>query len=98
MNYYERDVVTPKKDHQLRLVNREELEIDGVKDIDSFDNEEFLIETEMGFMLIRGQHLQLKNLNVEKGIIQIKGTIQELAYVNGSQEESAKGMFSKLFK
>lgn len=98
MNYYERETVTPKKDHHIRLTNREELEINGVKEIDSFDNEEFLIETEMGFLLIRGRNLQLKNLNVEDGLIQIKGTVSELTYVDDQQEENAKGLFSKLFK
>lgn len=97
-NYYEREKVGQDVAHDLRLNNRKELEINGVKDIDSFDNEEFLIQTVMGYLIIRGRQLQLKNLNVAEGLIQINGTIAELTYVDEHHQEKAKGLFSKLFK
>ena len=54
------------------------LDITGVKQVESFDNEEFLLETVMGFLSIRGQNLQMKNLDVDKGIVSIKGKIFDL--------------------
>ncbi len=99
MNYYERvDNITVQKEHQVSINNRKELEITGVKEIDSFDNEEFLLETNMGYLIVRGQNLQLKNLNVEEGLVQIKGKVYELTYVDEHQQEKAKGLFSRLFK
>ncbi|MEF2293248.1 sporulation protein YabP [Virgibacillus dokdonensis] len=77
--------------------NRKNLEITGVKEVDSFDNEEFLLETVMGYLIIRGQNLQLKNLDVNDGSVVIKGKIYELSYID-EQQEKAKGFFSKLFK
>lgn len=97
MNQYNRENVI-ELEHMIRLNNRKALEINGVKDIDSFDNEEFLIETIMGYLIIRGVNLQLKNLNVEQGIIQIEGKISEFLYVDEHHQEKAKGLFSKLFK
>jgi len=100
MNYYDRQpsTVTHQKDHQLKINNRKLLEITGVKEVDSFDNEEFLLETVMGYLIIRGQNLQLKNLDVTEGIVSIKGKVYELSYVDEHQQEKAKGFFSKLFK
>lgn len=99
MNYYERvDNITVQKEHQVSINNRKELEITGVKEIDSFDNEEFLLETNMGYLIVRGQNLQLKNLNVEEGLVQIKGKVYELTYVDEHQQEKAKGLFSRLFR
>lgn len=99
MNYYERiEKTTPQREHHVRINNRKEMEINGVKEIDSFDNEEFLLETNMGYLIIRGQNLQLKNLNVEDGLVQIQGKVYELTYVDEHHQEKAKGLFSKLFK
>lgn len=101
MNYYERQPSTlheQKKDHQLKINNRKLLEITGVREVDSFDNEEFLLETVMGYLIIRGHNLQLKNLDVNEGIVSIKGKVYELSYVDEHQQEKAKGFFSKLFK
>lgn len=99
MNYYERESVPhEQKDHFLKINNRKELEISGVREVDSFDNEEFLLETVMGYLVIRGQNLQLKNLDVGDGLVSIKGKIYELSYVDEQHQEKAKGFFSKLFK
>ncbi|MGX1902099.1 sporulation protein YabP [Thermolongibacillus altinsuensis] len=74
------------------------LDITGVKQVESFDNEEFLLETVMGFLSIKGQNLQMKNLDVDKGIVSIKGKIFEIIYLDEQHSEKAKGFFSKLFK
>ncbi len=99
MNYYERvENITPQREHNVKINNRKDIEINGVKEIDSFDSEEFLLETNMGYLIIRGENLQLKNLNVEEGVVQIQGRVYELNYVDEQQQEGAKGIFSKLFK
>ncbi|SFB31788.1 sporulation protein YabP [Lentibacillus halodurans] len=99
MNYYEQDPVKrSQQDHTVKVNNRKNLEITGVKEVDSFDNEAFLLETVMGYLIIRGQNLQLKNLDVGEGLVTIKGKVYELSYVDEHHQEKAKGFFSKLFK
>ncbi|WP_237458527.1 sporulation protein YabP [Pontibacillus yanchengensis] len=78
--------------------NRRNLEITGVKEVDSFDAEEFLLQTSMGYLVVRGQNLQMKNLDVDQGIVSIKGKVYELSYLDEQQGEKAKGFFSKMFK
>lgn len=86
------------QEHDVVMRGRRLLEITGVKQVESFDNEEFLLETVMGFLSIRGQNLQMKNLDVDKGIVSIKGKIFDLIYLDDHSGEKAKGFFSKLFK
>ncbi|MDQ0273090.1 sporulation protein YabP [Cytobacillus purgationiresistens] len=85
-------------DHDVIMRGRRLLDITGVKQVESFDNEEFLLETVMGFLAIKGQNLQMKNLDVDKGIVSIKGKVFDLVYMDDQHGEKAKGFFSKLFR
>ncbi|WP_342434012.1 sporulation protein YabP [Neobacillus sp. FSL H8-0543] len=85
-------------EHDVIMRGRKLLDITGVKQVESFDNEEFLLETNMGFLAIKGQNLQMKNLDVEKGIVSIKGKIFDLVYLDEQHGEKTKGFFSKLFR
>jgi sporulation protein YabP len=87
-----------EKEHDVIMRGRRLLDITGVKQVESFDNEEFLLETVMGFLAIKGQNLQMKNLDVDKGIVSIKGKIFDLVYLDEHHGEKAKGFFGKLFK
>ncbi|UOQ49513.1 MULTISPECIES: sporulation protein YabP [Gracilibacillus] len=99
MNYYDKkSMPAPQMEHNVKMINRRLLEIDGVKEVDSFDSEEFLLQTVMGYLVIRGDNLQMKNLDVESGHVSIKGKIYELSYLDEQHGEKAKGLFSKLFK
>ncbi|WP_144451697.1 sporulation protein YabP [Halalkalibacter nanhaiisediminis] len=85
-------------DHDITLKGRRQLDITGVKQVESFDNEEFLLETVMGFLSVRGQNLHMKNLNVEQGIVSIEGKVFDLVYLEQGQQDKSKGFFGKLFK
>ncbi|EOR21865.1 sporulation protein YabP [Cytobacillus oceanisediminis] len=85
-------------EHDVIMRGRKLLDITGVKQVESFDNEEFILETVMGFLSIRGQNLQMKNLDVEKGIVSIKGKVFDLVYVDDQSGDKAKGFFSKIFR
>ncbi|WP_210367655.1 sporulation protein YabP [Bacillus sp. REN3] len=96
--YYDPNQTKNLPDHDLVMRGRRTLEITGVKQVESFDNEEFLLETVMGFLAIKGQNLQMKNLDVDKGVVSIKGKIFDLIYLDDQHGEKAKGFFSKLFR
>ncbi|MGJ7923179.1 sporulation protein YabP [Neobacillus sp. LXY-4] len=97
--YYDQNAnKTNPQEHDVVMRGRRILEITGVKQVESFDNEEFLLETVMGFLAIKGQNLQMKNLDVDKGIVSIKGKIFDLIYLDEQHGEKAKGFFSKLFR
>ncbi|MBG9446521.1 sporulation protein YabP [Cytobacillus firmus] len=97
--YYEANSnKTNTQEHDVIMRGRRLIDITGVKQVESFDNEEFLLETVMGFLAIRGQNLQMKNLDVDKGIVSIKGKVFDLVYIDDQNGDKAKGFFSKLFR
>jgi sporulation protein YabP len=86
------------KRQEIHLLNRRLLEVSGVLNVDSFDSQEFLLETELGFLNVKGQNLHIKNLNLEQGFVAIEGTINSLNYLDGAGPDKTKGFLGKLFK
>jgi sporulation protein YabP len=86
------------KRQEIKMLNRKVLEISGVLNVESFDSEEFLLETESGFLTIKGSNLHMKNLNLEQGMVAIEGLIDNLAYLDGGANQKSKGLLGKLFK
>lgn len=86
------------KRQELHLMNRKLLEISGVQNVESFDSEEFLLQTELGHLAIRGQNLHIKNLNLEQGLVSIEGLVNSLSYHDASTPSGNKGFLGKLFR
>lgn len=80
------------------MLNRKILEITGVMNVESFDVEEFLLETELGFLAIRGQNLHMKHLSLEQGLVAIEGLVHSLTYLDGNATAKSKSLFGKIFK
>jgi sporulation protein YabP len=77
-------------------VDREEMSVEGVVNLGSFDEKEVVMETEQGILLIKGDGLNIKQLNLEKGSISIDGTIKSLAYEDEARQK--KGLLERLLK
>ncbi|EXX85042.1 spore coat protein [Paenibacillus darwinianus] len=86
------------KRQEIKMLNRKVMEITGVSNVESFDSEEFLLETECGFLTVRGQNLHMKHLSLEQGLVAIEGMVHSVAYLDGSAADKSKGFFGKLFK
>ena len=85
--------------HNITINERKNIVISGVKKIDSFDNEEFLMDTTMGYIIIKGSDLEIVKLDTYQGNVSIKGRINSLNYMEtNSKKEKEDGIFSKLFK
>ena len=66
--------------HSVSLLERKTLVITGVKKIETFDKLHFILETTMGFMVIKGNDLELIKLDTLAGNVTIKGTIDSISY------------------
>ena len=84
--------------HQVSLTNRKELFIEGVKTIQSFDSSEFLIETIMGYMVIKGKGLMLGKMDNDNEELSIKGEVSSIQYVSANKDKSHGSFLKKLFK
>ncbi len=88
-----------KLKHNLKLTNRNKLELTGVKKIDNFNSEEFLIHTNLGVLKIEGSNLEIQKLELDLGNLWIEGQIDNIIYQDVSKKEQKKqSFFSKLFK
>ena len=83
--------------HSFSVSERKSIIVSGVVKIDSFDNEEFLIETVQGYMNIKGENLEVVKLDTFQGNITIKGRISSILYLDDSSKKESS-VFSKLFK
>lgn len=62
------------------LENREKLNITGVLDVLSFDDQIVILETELGLLTVKGENLRINKLSLESSEVTIDGTIYQLAY------------------
>ena len=84
--------------HNVVIKDRKIMELTGVKQIDSFDSSEFLMETAQGWMLVQGKDLTLGKLDTERGDVVIKGLIENLSYVSNKKGSPKESFMSKIFK
>ena len=85
--------------HTVNMVKRSNINISGVKKIENFNENEFLLETIMGYMTIKGHDLEIIKLDTYQGDVAIKGKIDSIIYSDiASKKNKEESIFSKLFK
>lgn len=84
--------------HELKLIDRREISLTGIKKITSFDSEEFLLESNMGIILIKGANLEIMKLDTHDGNVKIKGKINGFNYLDNKEKVKEESIISKLFK
>ncbi len=95
----ERDKEIHNFNHVFNLVERKNISLSGVKKIDSFDSEEFLIETIMGYVVLKGEGLELIKLDTRDGVVTIKGLVNSFTYVDEvNKKNKENSVISRLFK
>ncbi len=84
--------------HSISITERQNIKVSGVTKIDSFDKEEFLLETQAGPVGIKGRDLEIIKLDTYEGTIIIKGIIDALSYFDNGKSKKENSVISKLFK
>ena len=84
-------------DHSLKLRDRRIRTVTGVQDIKSFDDKEILLFTKAGKLLIKGEQLHVKRLNLEKGEIDLEGRVDNLCYLSKNADNREKPLLRRLF-
>jgi sporulation protein YabP len=91
--------VSKPKVQNLILENREKLSVSGVIDVESFNDETVVIDTELGVLVVRGEDLHINKLNIDSSELSIEGEIISCEY---SDREGSKskglGFLGKMFK
>ena len=81
------------------LENREKLNITGILDVFSFDDQIIIIETELGLLTIKGENLKIKKLSLDTSEFVVDGRINSLNYSEADiGVKKGKNILSKIFK
>ena len=87
------------RQHKLILQNRSKGNITGICDGVSFDENAVVLDTDMGLLTIKGKELHVSRLTLEKGEVDIEGTIDSMVYSsNEALRKSGESLFTRLFK
>ncbi len=85
--------------HSISLLERKNLVITGVKKIDNFDNSQFILETIMGYLIVKGEGLELIKLDTLQGNVTIKGLVNSINYMDeNAKKNKDESILNRLFK
>ena len=88
---------TVKQNHNLILEDRKSLSISGITDVDSFDEREIVLYTQLGELTIQGRELHIDAMSVETGNMTITGDIWAMIY-GDKDKKSPISALGRLFR
>ncbi len=85
------------KNQELKLINRNSLYLTGVKKIINLESDEFIVDSVYGKLIIKGNDLEVTVIDIDKGDLKLKGTIDSIVYSN-IKSKNKESIITKLFK
>lgn len=98
MGFEDKKMMNSNVIQNLILENREKLNITGVLDVLSFDDQMVIVETELGLLTVKGDNLRINKLSTDTEEVTVEGKIINLAYSEKTNIGKEGSLFSKIFK
>ena len=87
------------KSHKLSLDDRKRLTLTGIKDVVSFDLTQILLVSTLGMIHTKGSDIKVTRLSLEKGEVDIEGTVDSIVYSDVKDYgEKGKSILKRMFK
>jgi sporulation protein YabP len=93
-----KEIKIEEKKSMLSLENRKRLILNGVIEVVSFNEEQIILNTNLGTLNIKGVGLKMNKLDVQNGDVVIIGTVNSCIYTNNEIKKEKQSLVSKLFK
>ena len=77
-----------KTSNKVILTDRRHLFLEGVEHVGNFDEKEIALDTNMGFLYLKGQGLHITQLSLEEGKMVVEGVISSLEFI---ENKTARG-------
>jgi len=74
---YENDLGAP---HHIMLEERSSLTVSGVNDVERFDENEIVMSTSRGNLVVTGENLHIEKLSLDGGDLRVEGEVDSLSY------------------
>lgn len=85
--------------HLVTLENREAVSVNGVLEMISFDDQEIILNTELGTLTLKGEELHIKTLNLDVGTLEVEGLINAISYgPKKAAKGKSKGIIDRLLR
>lgn len=78
------------------IESRKRLNVSGVKQVNSFDEETILLDTALGRMTVKGENMKIESFNTDTGDLTAAGTVHAVVYMAG--RDFGGGFISRLFR
>lgn len=78
------------------IEGRKRLEMSGIKDVVSFDEETLLLDSSLGKITVKGEELHIESFNTSSGDLSASGKVHAVVYMSDARTQG--GFFSKLFR
>ena len=82
--------------HNLIMEGRKTRSVSGVDDVESFNDTEIVLHTNMGVLIVEGDKLHINKLTIDNGEVLIDGELNCVRYTYES--ENSGGFLKRLFK
>ena len=82
--------------HNLTIEDRKKLTVSGVNDIDSYDEQTVVAQTELGEMCIHGTGLKIARMSTDMGELLVEGDIVSVVYSDTQKKQG--GFFGRVFR
>lgn len=86
------------KMQNIILENRNRLNITGVEDVLSFDEQTITALTTLGLLVIKGNDLKLNSFSLDNTELSVEGEITSLQYNDKQTSKKGENLLTKIFK
>ena len=78
--------------HTLLLDNRRQAALTGVSEVIAFDDQQVILGTDLGEIVLTGEALHVTRLMLEEGQLTVEGRVDSLYY---AQQKKRRGLFRR---
>ncbi|APM37510.1 sporulation protein YabP [Clostridium kluyveri] len=82
----------------LSLESRRKLILTGIIEVVSFNEDQIVLNTNLGTLNIKGKDLKMNKLDVQNGDVVIIGVINACVYTSSEPKKKRQNLISKIFK
>ena len=86
----------PALPHRVELEGRGRLTVSGVEDVDRFDENEIVMSTAEGVLIVNGENLHIDKLSLDGGELHVDGQIDALSYEDAGAPRGG-GLLARFF-
>ncbi|MFO8059575.1 MAG: sporulation protein YabP [Bacillota bacterium] len=91
-------LINDERSHEVVLKNRESVTATGIMEVESFDDREIVLVTDLGTMVLRGEDLHIEKISLDSGDFTCTGLITGLQYSAGAASgRRGEGLLGRLF-